>query len=136
MIHLDTNATIALLNQRAPRVRENLNASLAIGIPLFLSAIVFHELLYGAAYSGRREANENKIALFIAMARVTVLPFTDAEARDAADIRAHLRRLAEPIGTLEVLIAAQARRAGALLVTANLREFRRVPGLTIENWAV
>ena len=64
-----------------------------------------------------------------------MLPFEAADAREAADIRAHLKRTATPIGPFDVLIAAQARRAGTTLVTANTREFERVPELIVTDWA-
>jgi tRNA(fMet)-specific endonuclease VapC len=64
-----------------------------------------------------------------------LLPFEAGDATEAADIRAQLRRSARPIGPYDVLIAAQARRAGATLITANTREFARVPGLTVVDWA-
>ncbi len=63
----------------------------------------------GAAYSGRRDANENKIAIFIAAAGLSLLAFEQTDAREAADIRAHLRRVATPLGPHDVLIAAPAR---------------------------
>ena len=135
MIHLDANVAIALLNERGKPVREKFDAARTAGTSLCLSIIVYHELMYGAAHSERRKANEDKIALFIASGRLTLLPFEEADAREAADIRAHLRRLATPIGPYDVLIAAQARRAGAPLVTANSREFERVPGLVVVDWA-
>jgi len=56
------------------------------------------------------------------------------DAQHAADIRAHLKRLGTPIGPYDVLIAAGARSAGDPLVTANGREFERVPGLTVLDW--
>jgi tRNA(fMet)-specific endonuclease VapC len=59
-----------------------------------------------------------------------------AIASEAGEIRAELERLGTPIGTYDVLIAAQARRRGAVLVTANTLEFARVPGLNRENWAI
>jgi tRNA(fMet)-specific endonuclease VapC len=135
LIHLDTNVAIALLNESSKAVRERFEAARATATRLRLSTIVYHELMCGAAYSERREANEDKIALFIVAGRLTLLPFEEADAREAADIRAHLRRLATPIGPYDVLIAAQARRAGATLVTANFREFERVPGLIVMDWA-
>ena len=81
------------------------------------------------------QGERGQIALFIVAGRLTLLPFEEADAREAADIRAHLRRLARPIGHYDVLIAAQARRAGAALVTANSGEFERVPGLIVTDWA-
>jgi tRNA(fMet)-specific endonuclease VapC len=135
VIHLDANVAIALLNDRQPQVRARFDAALGAGMPLALSIIVFHELMYGAAASERRKANEDKIAIFIASARLALLPFEAADAREAADIRADLKRAGAPIGPYDVLIAAQARRAGTTLVTANTREFERVPGLTVVDWS-
>lgn len=135
MIHLDANVAIALLNDRQPQVRARFDAALGAGTPLALSIIVFHELMYGAAASERRKANEDKIAIFIASARLTLLPFEAEDAREAAGIRADLKRAGAPIGPYDVLIAAQARRAGTTLVTANTREFERVPGLTVVDWS-
>ena len=100
-----------------------------------VSIIVYQELIYGAAASERRMANEDKIAALIAGARLSVLPFETADADHAADIRAHLRRNGIQIGADDALIAGQARRAGATLVTANVREFDRVPGLTVADWS-
>lgn len=53
-----------------------------------------------------------------------------------ADIRAALKREGTPIGPNDLMIAAHARALGLMLVTDNLREFRRVPGLVVENWLV
>jgi len=66
----------------------------------------------------------------------TPWPFEPDDAEEAGDIRADIERAGAPIGPYDVLIAAQARRRGALLVTANTREFTRVPGLRTEDWAV
>ena len=63
-----------------------------------------------------------------------VLDFDAEDAEEAGDIRATLQRAGTPIGPYDILIAAQARRRDALLVTANTREFARVPGLQIEDW--
>jgi tRNA(fMet)-specific endonuclease VapC len=136
LIHLDTNVAIALLGDRQPRVRSRFDAARAAGTPLGLSMIVYHELMYGAAHSERRSANEDKIALFITGGGLQLLAFAEADAREAADIRAHLRRQATPIGPYDALIAGQARQAGVALVTANGREFARVPGLIVLDWAV
>ena len=136
MIHLDTNVAIALLNEQTPRVRARFDAARTAGTPVGLSIIVYYELMYGAAASKRRKGNEDKIALFISSGGIALLPFDVADAIEAADIRAYLKRTAKPIGPYDLLIAAQARRAGTTLVTANIREFSRVPGLTVMDWAV
>lgn len=135
-MHLDTNVAIALLNGRPHQVRPRFDAAREAGVPLGLSSIVYHELMYGAAASARRHDNEEKIALFIAAGRIALIGFGEADAAEAADLRAYLRRQGTPIGPYDVLIAAQARRAGRVLVTANTGEFARVPGLQVLDWAV
>lgn len=134
MIHLDTNVAIALLNKRQPQVRARFDAAQAT-TALGMSVIVYHELMYGAAKSERKQSNQDKLAVFIAGGNFTILAFAEEDAREAADIRAHLKLQGEPIGAYEVLIAAQARRTGAALVTANTAEFERVPGLIVIDWA-
>jgi len=91
--------------------------------------------MHGAAASARRRGNEEKIALFIASGRIALLAFNEPDAGEAADIRAHSRRQGTPIGPYDVLIAAQARRAGTVLVTANTSELARVPGLQALDWS-
>jgi len=135
VIHLDTNVAIALLNGRQAQVRSRFDAALSATSPLAMSVVVYHELMHGAANSAHRQANEDKVAIFIAAGTTTLLAFTEEDAREAADIRAHLKRQGTLIGPYDVLIAAQARRSGATLVTANANEFERVPGLAVVNWA-
>jgi len=139
MIHLDTNVAIALLNNRQPKVRASFDAALAAAAPLAMSVVVYHELMFGAANSAHQQANEDKAAIFIAVGGIALLAFTEDDAREAAAIRAHLKRQGKlqgtPIGPYDVMIAAQARRSGATLVTANTSEFERVPGLAVVNWA-
>ena len=66
---------------------------------------------------------------------ISILPLEPEDAEEAGEIRAALERAGTPIGPYDVLIAGQARRRDALLVTANSREFARVPGLKTEDWA-
>ena len=133
MICLDTNAVIASINLRPPTVRARLEQALAEAAPVGLSAIVLFELWYGIKKSARAGLNTLTLATFLAL-EVTSLPFEPDDAQ-AADIRAALERTGTPIGPYDVLIAAQARRRDALLITANRREFARVPGLRMEDWA-
>ncbi len=134
MIHLDTNVAIALLNNSAPQVRARFDAARS-ATALGMSVIVYHELMYGAAKSDRKQSNQDKVAVFIAGGNLTIFAFAEEDAREAADIRAHLKRQGEPIGPYDVLIAAQARRTGATLVTANTAEFERVRELLVTDWA-
>jgi tRNA(fMet)-specific endonuclease VapC len=134
MIHLDTNVAIALLNNRQPQIRvrfDSARATTALG----MSVIVYHELMYGAANSARKQENQEKVSVFVAAGGFILLDLAEQDAREAADIRAHLKRQGQPIGPYDVLIAAQARRTGSTLVTANTTEFLRVPGLIVADWS-
>jgi tRNA(fMet)-specific endonuclease VapC len=134
MICLDTNAAIALLSGVATPVRSRFEDALEGGETIAASSIVLFELWFGSAKSARREGNAKKIAELVA-SPIDVLNFDEDDAREAGDIRADLRRKGTPIGPYDILIAAQARRRDALLVTANVREFTRVPGLRTEDWS-
>ena len=100
-----------------------------------MSAIVSHELMSGAANSLRRRENEEKIAIFITSGCIQLIPFDEGDASAAATIRAKLRQSGEPIGPYDLLIAAQALRRRATLITANTSEFIRVAGLVVTDWA-
>jgi tRNA(fMet)-specific endonuclease VapC len=134
MFLLDTNIVIPVLNERDSAAAARLDAELALGTRLLMSAIVLYELRCGIANSARRERNESILAHFLALPLVPA-PFEPDDATHAGDIRAHLERGGIPIGPYDILIAAQARRRGAVLVTRNRREFERVPGLMVADWA-
>lgn len=134
MICLDTNVVIAAINRRAPHVRERLLQNLADGVIVGVPAIVLFEIWYGIKKSTRPQRSANNLADFSAI-DVIPWPFDADDAREAGDIRAALAHAGTPIGPYDILIAAQARRRGATLITANKREFSRVPGLTAEDWA-
>jgi tRNA(fMet)-specific endonuclease VapC len=133
MICLDTNAVIAVLNEGTSPVLTRIEEAITSGATLAISSIVLFELRYGAAKSARPERNAQRIADFLA-GPIEVLPFESADAEEAGDIRAVLERAGTPIGPYDLLVAAQARRRDALLVTANEREFARVPRLKFEDW--
>jgi tRNA(fMet)-specific endonuclease VapC len=135
MICLDTNAVIAVLNHPTSPVRTRIDAAIGLDRPLAISSIVLFELRYGAAKSARPERNAQRIIDFLS-GPIEVLPFAPADAEEAGDIRAELERAGTPIGPYDILVAAQARRRDALLVTANEREFARVPRLKLEDWAM
>jgi tRNA(fMet)-specific endonuclease VapC len=134
MICLDTNAVIAVLNDRTSPALARIEAAISAGDTLAISSIVLYELWYGAAKSARPQRNAQRITDFLA-GPIEVLPFEPADAEEAGEIRAALERAGTPIGPYDVLVAAQARRRDALLVTANEREFARVPRLKFEDWA-
>lgn len=134
MICLDTSIVIAAINDRVPKVRARLMQILADGTVVGIPAIVLYEMWYGIKKSARPPDNAANLATFLAL-DVTPWPFVPEDAEEAGDIRAGLERVGTPIGPYDVLIAAQARRRDALLVTANRREFARVPGLRTQDWA-
>jgi tRNA(fMet)-specific endonuclease VapC len=125
---LDANAVIALLNdassRAARRVRIHRPSDVAI------SAIVVHELFYGAFKSRRVTQN---VAVIDAL-RFPVLEFDREDARRAGEIRALLAVKGTTIGPYDALIAGQAVARDMILVTNNTSEFGRVPGLRIEDW--
>jgi tRNA(fMet)-specific endonuclease VapC len=125
---LDTNAIIALLNDTASpiatRVRRHTPREFGV------SAVVIHELYYGAFKSQRVEQNVARVDAL----QFSVLEFDEEDARQAGQIRAHLASKGTPIGPYDVLIAGQARARELTLVTHNTSEFQRVPGLKVEDW--
>jgi len=134
MICLDTNAAIALINATSARLRDRLELERAHGETIGLPAIVLFELWYGAEKSRKPKENADVVRRF-ATGPLSMLNFEADDAAEAGAIRADLERAGKPIGPYDILIAAQTRRRGALLVTANLREFKRVSGLRCENWS-
>lgn len=131
---LDTNAAIALIAGRPPSVRQRLLQLETDGeADLATSSIVLFELWFGVARSARRKENAERLRVFLS-GGVSVLPFQEEDAAIAGELRAVLARAGTPIGPYDLLIAAQSRRAGMTLVTANVSEFSRVPGLSWEDW--
>ena len=131
---LDTNACIALINGTPPNVRLRLEQALKDGASVAVSAVVAFELWYGAAKSTRRQANRQRLETFFA-GPLELVPFDDEDARAAGEVRAVLESAGTPIGAYDLLIAGQALRYDATLVTANTAEFSRVSELRWEDWA-
>lgn len=100
-----------------------------------MSAIVFGELMYGAANSQRPIQNEEKVALFISSGDINILPFDMKDAAIAGSIRAKLNQAEELIEPYDLLMPTQTIKAGTKLITANTLEFNRIPGLTVVDWA-
>jgi tRNA(fMet)-specific endonuclease VapC len=134
MICLDTNIVIWILNGRRSSLRHRLGEQLRGGATVALPVVALFEMRYGFARSDRREHNERLLEKFLGLG-IDVLPFETEDAAHGGDIRAQLERAGTPIGHYDYLIAAQARRRGAALVTLNTREFARVPGLIVVDWA-
>jgi tRNA(fMet)-specific endonuclease VapC len=132
---LDTNACIALINGTPKDVRRRFQRVVARERAVLLSSLVAFELWYGVAKSQRKESNTDRLEAFLAGPLEWTL-FDHEDARAAGALRAELEAVGKPIGAYDVLLAGQARRRGATLVTSNVREFDRVSGLKWEDWAV
>jgi tRNA(fMet)-specific endonuclease VapC len=131
---LDTNACIALINGKPAFVRSRLQRALQAGEKVNVSTVVLFELWYGVEKSEQEESNRHRLQTFLA-GPIAVLSFDEEDAKSAGEIRAALEKAGRPIGAYDLLIAGQAVRHKTTLVTANSKEFRRVKGLSWEDWA-
>ena len=131
---LDTNACIALINGTQALVRRRFLRAVARDGLMLLSSVVAFELWYGVAKSQQKDRNAQRLDAFFS-GPLQWTPFDDDDARAAGAVRAALEAAGTPIGAYDVLLAGQARRRGATLVTSNVKEFRRVAGLKWEDWA-
>ena len=127
---LDTNICIYVINARPPTVlarfrQERLGS---IGV----SSVTAAELAFGVAKSG---STRNREALEMFLAPLEAMPFDASAIWHYGELRAGLERHGPPIGALDTMIAAHALASNTILVTNNTREFARVPGLRLKNWA-
>lgn len=127
---LDTNICIYAIKRNPPKILQALKAHEAKGIGL--SSITVAELWYGVVKS---QSRKNHAALREFLAPFEVAPFEGKAAEVYGDIRALLEARGTPIGPLDTQIAAHALCLGVTLVSNNLREFERVDGLRLANWA-
>jgi tRNA(fMet)-specific endonuclease VapC len=128
---LDTNICIYVIKRKPPAVLTRLQR---LRLPdVGISAITLSELQYGVSKSSRPE--QNRLALVQFLAPIEVLDYDDRAAARYGGLRAQLERAGQPLGSLDMLIAAHALALGRTLVTNNEAEFRRVPALAVENWA-
>lgn len=130
MILLDTNICIYIINAKPPTVLARFQRY-RLG-DIGLCSVVAAELAFGVAKSS---SARNRQALEMFLAPLTILPFDEAAVWTYGDLRADLERRGTPIGSLDTMIAAHALSRQALLITNNLREFSKVPGLQLDNWA-
>lgn len=129
MILLDTNICIHIINARPAAVLQRFR-NYRMG-EIGVCSVVAAELAYGVAKSG---SERNRQALELFLAPLAILPFDEAAFWAYGDLRADLERKGTPIGSLDTLIAAHALSQQAPLVTNNISEFARVPGLQLDNW--
>ncbi len=127
---LDTNICIYLINKRPAKVLDHFRR-LEVG-DIGVSSVTVAELAYGVAKSG---SERNRAALEGFLLPLEIADFDQKAAWKFGEIRSALERAGKPIGPYDVQIAAHALALGCVVVTNNLREFQRVPGLKVENWA-
>jgi len=129
LILLDTNICIHIINAKPPAVLQRFR-DYRMG-EIGLCSVVAAELAYGVAKSGSKR---NREALDLFLAPLAILPFDETALWCYGDLRSCLERQGTPIGALDTLIAAHALSLKATLVTNNIKEFERVPGLQLDNW--
>ena len=127
---LDTNTCSYVHRERPPEVLARFRR-LTSGEAV-VSVITYGELLFGAGKSAMRTKVIEVLQEFISL--VQVLPLSTEVAQTYGSIRANLEVKGISIGGNDLWIAAHAKTAGLTLVTNNEREFRRIPGLKVQNW--
>ena len=127
---LDTNICISVLAHRSERLRHKFRVIRG----LCISSISYGELCFGIENGdvAKRKARWRQLDLFVR--GLIIEPWEEDAARHYGAIRAFLKARGALIGNNDLLIAAHARSMGAVLVTNNIREFERVPDLSLENW--
>ena len=128
---LDTNIVIYVLKRRPVEILEIFNTN---ATRMAISSITLSELIYGAEKSINVDKNLEAIEEFIS--HLDVLPYDAKASQHFGQIKAALEKKGEVIGENDIHIAAHAISQGLILVTNNLREFKRVPNLALENWVL
>jgi len=126
---LDTDTVIYFFKGRGGVAQRLLQTSPS---EVALSSISLYELHVGVVRSAQPERTLSQLQELLKL--VVLLPFDDAAAQAAAEVRGQLERAGAVIGTLDTLIAGVAIAQGLTLVTHNLSEFQRVPNLRLEDW--
>jgi tRNA(fMet)-specific endonuclease VapC len=127
---VDTNICIYAIRRSNPALTQHFTAHEG---EICVSSVTLAELRFGSERSARRDANLEELRRFLEV--VEVCSFDALAAEHFGDIKAQLFRAGTPVGPLDMLIGAHARSLNLTLVTNNRREFDRMPGLTVENWA-
>jgi len=126
---LDTNIIIYVMKNRPKQVKDRFKSHNG---QMCISSVTLGELVFGAEHSQQTDRNLADIEEMTA--RIEVLPFEDKAAYHFGRIRSDLYRMGRPIGPYDMMIAGHARASAMILVTNNVKEFERVPGLQVENW--
>jgi tRNA(fMet)-specific endonuclease VapC len=127
---LDTDVCIYLIRERPPAAMERVQQH-AVG-DIGISAITLAELEYGVSKSSKPARNKEALDQFTEP--LVVFDFDRAATAVYGKLRAALEKAGQAIGGMDLLIAAHALSLDVRLVTHNVREFGRVPGLRVETW--
>ena len=127
---LDTNICIYIIKKKPPKILKRFRTFELSDITI--SSITLAELEYGIAKSNRPQQNREALSGFLAP--LEILPFDDHAASHYGEIRAYLESKGKSIGPIDMLIASHAISLSITLITNNTREFKRIPGLQLENW--
>ena len=127
---LDSDICIYLIKGKPPQVLSRLKAFNPGDVSL--SSVTLSELEYGVAKSSKPQQNRDALDAFLAP--LEILPFNGEAAYRYGQIRAYLEKEGMLIGAMDMLIGAHAVSASITLVTNNIKEFGRIPGLHLENW--
>ena len=127
---LDTNVLINCIRKKSDKLLKKL--SKIDPSDVCISSIAYAELVHGVEKS--KEVERNRFALALMLANIEVLDFDVNAANDYGKIRADLESKGEPIGPLDMLIAAHALSSECVLVTNNTKEFKRVDSLKVVDW--
>ncbi len=127
---LDTNICVFLKSKRYPQLETKLRKTRKRDVAV--SAVTEAELKYGAYKSS--DPGQNMTAVDALLATIAILPFESSAAEAYGQIRAALERSGQIIGPYDLMIASQAIAHRLTVVTNNVREFSRVPGLAVDDW--
>ena len=128
---LDTNICIYAIKQKPERVFKKLQKIDPTNV--CISSVTYAELVYGVEKSAAVE--KNRLALAILLSNIEIVNFDIDAANEYGRIRADLEKRGTPIGPLDMMIAGHGKSRGCTIVTNNVKEFSRVKGLKIANWA-
>ena len=124
---LDTDIVIYTMKRKPLKVKRRFNAHVG---EMCISSVTLGELYYGAENSSNSSRNLHVVEGFVA--RIEVLDYDKSAARQFGQLSRELRN--KPLGAYDLQIAAHSRSLGLILITNNVREFKRVPGLRVKNW--
>ena len=128
---LDTNICIYAIKHKPEQVFMRLQEHDPTEI--CISSVTYAELVHGVEKS--KAVEKNRVALALLLANIEIMSFDSLAAEGYGKVRADLEKMGTPIGPLDMMIAGHAKALGYTIVTNNVKEFDRVKGLSLENWA-